>query len=310
MSYLKNEVLDIEPSDNVAELTCSMSKGGFGARKIGEAIEIFRNIIDDEDCYTFLGVAGALVPCGLRKILSQMISRNYVDLVVSTGANITHDLALAFGGKQYQLRDQMISDFELRRKGYVRVYDVCIPSQDFEILENKLSQILKDLSEDVYGSYDLILEIGKKVEDKDSIVRNAFQKNVPIIVPAFIDSIVGLQVWTLNQNRKIRLDSFKDLSFMINKQFDLKSQGKRSAALFLGGGVPKNFIMQSALTADKPLDYAIQIVTDRPEYGGLSGATLDEAKSWKKVHTKAKICTVNCDVSIALPIILSAIINK
>jgi deoxyhypusine synthase len=87
----------------------------------------------------------------------------------------------------------------------------------------------------------------------------------------------------------------------------LRKEGKKTGTFFLGGGVPKNFIMQSALTADKPLDYVIQIVTDRPEIGGLSGATPDEAKSWKKVREKARVCTVNCDISIVLPIIISSI---
>ncbi len=305
----EDEVLDIKPSSNVSDLAAGMLRAGFGAGRIGEAVEILREMIGDEDCFKFLGVSGALVPCGLRTILSHMLSGKLVDVMVSTGANITHDLALAFGGKQYLLRGRnlKLSDVELRRRGFFRIYDVCVPSDDFVKLEEGLTKILQKMPEGVYSTSDLLLKIGAKVKDKGSVVRNASEAQIPLIVPAFTDSIIGLQVWSLIQNRKIKVDMFKDLSFIVNKQFDLKSERRRSGALFLGGGVPKNFILQSALTADKPFDYVVQIVTDRPEFGGLSGATPDEAKSWGKIRKTAKACTVNCDVSIALPLIISAL---
>jgi deoxyhypusine synthase len=287
-----------------------MSRAGFGARRLGQAVRILKEMTEDVTCFKFLGVAGAMVPCGLRKLLSQMVTRKYTDLIVSTGANITHDLALAFGGSQYQLGNQNLNDVELRRKGFFRIHDICILSKDFIQLEDKLTKILKELANGVYSTSDLLYEIGKRINDENSIVRNASITRTPIIIPAFTDSILGLQVWSLSQNLDIKVDPFKDLSYLVNLQFDLKSRHRKSGALLLGGGVPKNFIMQSALTADKPLDYVIQITVDRPEFGGLSGATLEEAKSWGKIRGTAKNCTVNCDASIALPFIMSALITS
>ncbi len=306
-SVIKKEVADIEACHLVSDLAQAMSRAGFGARRLGEAVALLREMISGKKCYNFLGVAGALVPCGLRKMIGQMITDNYVDLLVSTGANITHDLAIAFGGKQYQLMDEKINDSQLMDSGYFRIHDICISADDFTRLEKRVGQILEKMPKGVYGSSDLLHEIGKRVEDKNSIVGRASRTRTPIIVPAFTDSILGLQMWSLSQSSNIRLDPFKDLDLIVNIQFDLRKERKRTGALFLGGGVPKNYIMQSALTADNPLDNVIQIVADRPELGGLSGATPEEAKSWKKVHKKAKICTVNCDVSIALPFILSAL---
>ena len=201
-----------------------------------------------------------------------------------------------------------LSDSDLRERGLFRIHDVCVPASDFNRLEDKLTTIFGNLENGVYGTADLIKEIGKSVNDEYSIVRVANQANVPIIIPAFTDSILGLQTWTLNQTRDIKIDIFKDLELMVNVHFDLKAEGKKSGALFLGGGVPKNFILQGAQTADRPLDYMIQIVTDRPELGGLSGATPDEAISWGKIHDTSKTCTINSDMSIALPILVSAVI--
>ncbi|HEY4698757.1 MAG TPA: deoxyhypusine synthase family protein [Nitrososphaerales archaeon] len=307
-----DEVVDVEPNSDVASLAKAMSRSGFGGRSLGEAVEIFREMVLDKNCIKFLGVSGALVPCGLRKIISRMISEKYVDFIVSTGANITHDLSLAFGGKQYQLKgkDSKLTDVELRRKGFFRVYDVCIPSADFTTLERNLTGILQKLPEGVYGSSELLSKIGCDIKDVNSIVKNASDAGVPIVIPAFTDSIMGLQVWSIIQTLKLKVDVFKDLALIVNKQFDIRSERKSSGAVFLGGGVPKNFILQSALTADKPFDYFIQIVTDRPEFGGLSGATPDEAKSWGKVRGSANGCTVNCDASIAMPFIMSAVFNS
>ena len=176
-------------------------------------------------------------------------------------------------------------------------------------MEKKLFQILKDFDEGNYGSHELLDKIGHKIDDSDSIVGNASINGVPLIIPAFTDSIMGLNIWSLSKIRNIRIDPFKDLDFLINKQFDLRKSYKRTGVIILGGGVPKNFIFQSALTADKPFDYVVQIVTDRPEFGGLSGATINEAKTWKKVNQKARISTVNCDISIALPLLISSILS-
>jgi deoxyhypusine synthase len=158
-----------------------------------------------------------------------------------------------------------------------------------------------------YGSHELMDEIGARVQDKGSILRAAHEANVKVLVPAFTDSILGLHVWMFSRFHSVKVDPFKDLDYILDLQFELKSRKAKTGAIILGGGVPKNFILQSSLFAGKPFDYAIQITTDRPEFGGLSGATLDEAKSWGKVSRNAKICTIYCDATIALPILVSSI---
>jgi deoxyhypusine synthase len=118
--------------------------------------------------------------------------------------------------------------------------------------------------------------------------------------------MIGLHAWIYKQTSPLKVDAFSDMKEMV----DIFCDAKRTGAIILGGGVPKNFIFQTALIAPREqegFDYAIQITTDTPENGGLSGATLEEAKSWGKVGAKAKAVTVYCDATIALPIIVAAV---
>ena len=141
--------------------------------------------------------------------------------------------------------------------------------------------------------------IGEQIPGKPiSILKICAEKSIPIFCPAFTDSGLGLQIGFHHQ--KINLNHFKDMLDMVNLAWDAKTAG----VCFVGGGVPKNFIMQSMQFCPNSASYAIQITMDRPEPGGLSGATLREAMSWGKVNENAKYSTVIADATIALPIIL------
>ena len=302
------EVIDITPSRDIKNLVKSMENISFGGRKFGEAYYILKEMLDQgAACKKFLGLAGAIVPGGLRKIVIELMKKGAVDVIVSTGANITHDLMLSMNGKQLRLPSSRIDDIEIREKGYFRVHDVISPISDFEKLERGLSRLVSPIEKGTYASYELLTKIGTEM-NQDSIVGMAASKNIPIIIPALTDSILGVQIWPFIQQGKIAIDPYRDLKFLVDMQFDLKSKGEKSGALILGGGVPKNFIFQSASVADKPLDYLVQIVADQPEFGGSSGATPDEAKSWGKIGERANTSTINCDFTIALPILASALL--
>jgi|YelNatPaOPRAMG01_1025707.scaffolds.fasta_scaffold36908_2 deoxyhypusine synthase len=302
------EVKDFEPKkQSVNELAKQLKTTAFNARKLGEAVEILKEMIEDKSCVKFLGIAGALVPAGMSKCIVEMIENKWVDIIVSTGANITHELANCFGEKYYQCEPEKVNDLELREKGLDRIYDVYSSSTTMAIVEKNLQEILGKMKEGEYATFKLMQEIGKRIKKKDSILRAAFENGVKIIIPGIVDSILGIQVWMYSQDHNLKINEMKDLDFLINLNFDLKKEGKSSGALILGGGVPKNFILQSVLLADKPHKYVVQITTEVPEYGGLSGATLEEALSWGKVDKNSKICTVYCDSTIALPIIVSSL---
>jgi deoxyhypusine synthase len=291
----------------VDELVKQLKQTSFNARNLGRAVDILEEMIRDKSCTKFLGLSGALVPAGMQECVIEMIKNRWVDIIVSTGANITHDLAIALGGEEYiQCEPSEIDDKKMREQGVSRIYDIISPDKTSVKFEKEIQKILKTIEEGSYPTYELIEKIGRAL-DKNSITQAAAMKGVKIIVPAFFDSILGMQVWMHTQERGIVVDERKDLDFLINLNYELKEENKSTGALILGGGVPKNFILQSVIIPDKPHKYVVQITTDIPQYGGLSGASLEEAISWGKTNSESKLCSVYCDFTIALPIIMSAL---
>ena len=288
------------------------NSGVFGAGRIAKAIDIFSEMLEKK-ATVFLGIAGALVPGGMKKIITDMIRNDMVHVIVTTGANVTHDIIEAFGGEHIR-QVPYSSDSELREKSIDRIYDAFVADESFMKLEDNIQPIFTEIYENnkdsnnilAISTRQLMSLIGEKLDDPDSFVRAAYEKNVPIYVPAFGDSILGLQLWLFSQMKKIYIDDMGDLGEIQRSAWDSDLAG----AFFLGGGVPKNYIFQSRLMSPKTFDYAIQITMDRVETGGLSGASLSEAISWGKVDQESRMTTVVSDVTIALPLIYSATLSR
>ncbi len=284
----------------VSDLMKEYEKSVFGAGKIAEAVTIYAEMLE-KDARIFLGLAGALVPAGLGKVVADLVRDGMVHVIVSTGANVTHDLIEAFGGAH--LKGIQGEDAHLRERGIDRIYDAFIEDTSFILFEEKIQKILEGVGPGLSVS-DLLREIGKKIEAPDSFVRQAYLNDVPVFVPAFTDSILGLQTFLYSQVNKIEVNHLKD----VGKIIDLTTNN--AGAIILGGGVPKNFIFQSMLISVDSFRYVIQVTTDRPEYGGLSGATLEEAISWGKVSEDSRLCTVYCDATIAFPLIVVGVRDR
>jgi deoxyhypusine synthase len=305
------EVKNLEPKEQtIDELIKQMKMTAFNARRLGEAADIVEEMVKDKKCVKFLSLSGALVPAGMRGCIVEMVRCGWVDIIISTGANITHDISQSFGEKYVQCDPEKADDLKLREKGMDRIYDMYSPLDTMETMEKNIQKILSGMKAGEYSTFEIINEIGSKIEDRESIVRAAFENNVKIMVPAFTDSILGIQTWLASQDNKIKIDPMKDLGYLINLNFDLKRDGKNTGCLILGGGVPKNFVLQQVLVADKPHKYVVQVTTDSPHWGGLSGATLEEAISWGKLDEKSKHCIAYCDVTIAFPMIVSALLER
>ncbi len=287
-----------------SQILNQFAAGAFQARKLGEAYEICKQMITDKKCDTILTLSGAIVPAGLRNCISECIKNNWVQAIISTGANLTHDLANAFGEEYLYWHGE--SDIELRKKHSSRIYDIVSPDSSSITFEREMQKILSEITGELTPS-ELIYKIGKKIKDKNSIVGTAAKKNIPIYCPAISDSILGFQIWMHQQDHDLRINEIKDLTKIFDYMYELRSAKKRTGIIILGGGVPKNYAIQSALLPEKPHDYLVQITTDSPHWGGLSGATLEEGISWGKVKEKAKTATVYCDATIAFPLIVSAL---
>ncbi len=283
----------------VADLVDMFSKTAFNARRLGEAAKICEEMVRNE-AFTFLTLAGAMIPAGMRKVLSGMLERDFVSCLVTTGANIVHEIAESLG-YPHEIGTANVNDVQLASENINRIYDVFIHQQAFEAIESFLSDVVSQLSGS-FTSYEFLWEVGKRLS-KDSFLHIAYRKQVPVFCPTFHDSIAGLHVSIYRKDFSI--DYFKDISRMV----DLCFQNRKMGVIIVGGGVPKNFTLQAMLLADG-FDYAVQITTDSPQFGGLSGATLEEAKSWCKLKANAKAVTVYCDATIALPLIYAYLVDR
>lgn len=292
----------IVPNMTVDELVTEYGGCAFGAGRLAEAVDIYYEMLVSEKTTKFFGLAGALTPAGMRIIIADLIRDGHIDVLVTTGANMVHDTVEALGLHHYKDTD-CSNDIQLRHECINRIYDVYLPDQHFADLEEFLQRVYAGLPEEKLSIRQVLTEIGNNLDDDSSILKTAAELEIPIYCPALQDSVMGLQAWLYKEGNPLHVDAFADMHEYMEICYEAESAG----VLLLGGGVPKNYILQSMLVTPKSFDYAIQLTMDSPETGGLSGATLDEAKSWGKVGENAKSVTVYADATITLPIIVAAV---
>jgi deoxyhypusine synthase len=257
MPYVRQ--MKIRSQMRIADIAFEMSKSGvLGAGKFAQAVDITKNIFFKK--YTcFLSLAGPMVAGGLRQIIRDLINDDYVNVIISTGANVTHDLIEALG----------------------------------------YNQTKKNLA-----GYELLWEFGRKLKDNNSILKTCYKKKVPIICPGIQDSMLGMNLWTYSTFNKLMINSLKDLS----KLTEISFESKKIGAIIIGGGLPKHHLLM-ANTIRGGVDAAIQITMDRPEAGGLSGAPLEEAISWRKIRNERKVANLIGDATILFPLIVAAALD-
>jgi deoxyhypusine synthase len=303
---------------SISQLTNEMILTGFQGRKLGEVVETWLAALERNETTIFFGLAGAMIPAGMRKIMAYLISKRMIDVLVSTGANLYHDCHEALGRKHY-LGSYKVDDVLLHKNKVDRIYDVFANEKGFyktDIWIEKFSTILEDGYP--YSSREILYllgeELSKRKRSKNSILVSAYNAGVPIFCPAIADSSLGFSIMFANirRGKKIIVNTLAD----IEESSQLCEKSKNTAGIYVGGGVPKNFIQQTAVIAsyytrkDKSHGFGIQITTDLPQWGGLSGCTLEESQSWGKYKSDAGMVTCNCDATIALPIVAHALMER
>jgi len=294
--------IKIKKDMKINELVEGMKNCGFGARKLGKAVEVIEKMFSDSECKVLMGIAGAMVPGGMKKIIVDLIKTKKIDVLVTTGANLTHDLIEALGESHYHCDSW--DDDKFHKKGYDRIYNVLMKNHVYEKLEDFFEENWEKLK-NCSNIKEFLLKIGKILSKENigenSILRTCYEKEVPIYCPAISDSGIGLIVWgRIAKGDKINVNAFSDLVEII----DYSWKNKKKGVIYIGGGVPKNYIQQS-LQFSSGADYGVQITTDKVESGGSSGAPLEEGKSWGKLKENARFVDVNCDATIAMPIVFS-----
>ena len=275
--------------------------GVMSAGKLARAVDIAQKIVYDRDCSLFLGVAGAMIPAGMKHVLLDMVNLN-VAAFVTTGAMLTHDLVEALGHKHLQ-GSPYVDDSILHKKQLVRMYDSYMSSHVYGDLEDFFAQHFEELATK-QTIKEMLWALGSKISAEDSLLRVCAEKKIPIFCPALADSGLGLMIWgQLARGKKMPIPAFDDLKDILQLAWNAKKCG----VWYVGGGVPKNFIQQAMQFAPKGASYGIQITTDRPEWGGSSGAELREGISWGKMEYNADNVDVPLDATVALPIVVAAL---
>lgn len=298
--------VELKPNMNVKELVSQMSEAGvMGGGRIGKASKILNKMVKDPECKVFFGFAGAMVPGGMKKVVIDMLNKGMIDVFVTTGANLTHDLVESLGYHHYQGSSQA-DDKKLHKEKMDRIYDSFMPNQVYEGMEDFFEKHFDELAKEPMDIKEFLWKLGSLIPTKDSILKICYEKKIPIFCPAIADSGIGLMIWGhLAQGKKFPVSAFDDLKEILQIAWDCKKAG----IFYVGGGVPKNYIQQAMQFAPKGANLGIQITMDRPEPGGSSGAELREGISWGKMSGEGEFVDVICDATIALPLIVSSVLE-
>jgi len=306
------EPFAVEAGLSADQILLRMERISFQGRNLATAHRVWQKMLQD-DVTIFLGMAGALSAGGLRLVVAHFIAHRYIDCLVSTGANLYHDLHETRGQHHY-LGSPHADDAALADDRIDRVYDTYASEEEFISNDNWIADFAASLEPRPYTTREFLHVLGGhlwRTTGRDGILTAAYRANVPIFCPAIADSSIGMG---LSQARQKKPDTGHiDIIGDIVESANLVIKRPRTASVVLGGGTPKNFINQASVQAEfyspevSGHKYALQIVTDVPHFGGASGSSLEEAQSWGKLATDAARASVQADATIALPLLASAL---
>ncbi|MBU1999436.1 MAG: deoxyhypusine synthase family protein [Candidatus Omnitrophica bacterium] len=327
---IPTKAIDLSKAHSVGDIVRQMSSSSFGARSVGEAADILYEMARDKDCFVVLTVSGAMTVAKMGLILCDMIDNGLVNAVVSTGAVITHGFIEATGKIHFKA-DPNVADEELYRAGYDRVYDTLESERNFDDIALVIEGVLNGIDRGKTLSSVFINEtLGKHLSDNvkgRNILKSAYLKGVPVYVPAFTDSELGLDVGVFNRRARARgerpfsFDPFLDLEHFT----EIIAGQKRLGIFTVGGGVPRNWaqqvcpyldIISNRLKAGMPVKkylYGVRICHEPAHLGGLSGCTYQEGISWGKFTPASdggRWSEVYADATIAWPLIVKAVLER
>ena len=311
------EHIDIKAIDSTAIID-AMKTMSFTAGDTARAADILNRMVGDKDCTIILTIAGSTSAAGCMQVYADLVRHNMVDAIVATGATIVDmDFFEALGFRHY--RGSSLADDKRLRGLYIdRIYDTYIDEEQLQVCDNTVKEIADGLEPRPYSSREFIQEMGRYLmtygHKTDSLVRVAYERDVPIFCPAFSDSSAGFGLvkhQAENPDRHVSIDSVKDFGELT----EIKMRSPVSGLFMIGGGVPKNFAQDTVICAEvlgRPVEmhkYAVQITVADARDGACSGSTLKEASSWGKVDTVYEQM-VYAEATSILPLIASYAYHK
>jgi deoxyhypusine synthase len=311
--------IKLTPKTTVSELLDSYRNASFQARALGKCAAVFEAMLRDRQRPTiFLGLAGSLIAAGMRQVIVDLIENNMVDVVVSTGAIISQDYYQVRGGRHYHGTPEA-DDKELRDLYIDRLYDTFIDEEKYWQTDLAVSRFADTLAGQHLSSRAFLALLAEKARGDEGSILGACARNaVPLFVPALNDSSIGIGLTEhYHRARKAGKEPFTISSIRDNYELtQIVVQSPATAALYISGGVPKNYINDSIVMSyifgidTGGHKYALQITTDAPHWGGLGGSTLSEATSWGKVSKQATHEMAFVETSVALPMLYGYALQK
>jgi deoxyhypusine synthase len=322
--------IDLSQIQTIDELVRAMGRTAFTGRQIGDAADVLEAMARDKDCFVVMTLSGAMTVGKMGLVFCDLVESGVVRAIVSTGALMAHGLVEATGHSHFRYNPKM-DDRELFKAGYNRVYDSLEPEVNLDAVEAVMQQILKNWdADDVVCSYKINQRIGEYLARHAKgrgILKSAAERNVPVFVPAFTDSELGIDFALHQRLRKkagqppLRFDPYEDFEFYAKTMLATKRMG----LLTIGGGVPRNWAQQFGVYAEllarrgyeklplKRYNYGVRICPEPVNWGGLSGSTYTEAVSWGKFvppEEGGRFAEVLDDATVALPLVVGAVLQR
>ena len=323
--------LDLSKIKTIDDLVRAMGDTAYTARQVGDAADVLEAMARDKNCFVVMTLAGALTVGKMGLVFCDLIESGIVKAIVSTGALMAHGLVEATGLSHFRYNPTKMDDKELFHAGYNRVYDSLEPETNLDHVEEVVDGILEDWdAKEVVCSWKLHKRVGEYLHKNSKgrgILKAAYEHNVPVFVPAFSDSELGLD-FALNQYARrrdkrplLRFDPFEDFEAFATTMMATKKMG----IFTIGGGVPRNWSQQFGVYAElmarrgyenlplKRYHYGVRICPEPVHWGGLSGSTYTEAVSWGKFvppEEGGRFAEVLEDATVALPLVVGAVLQR
>jgi len=337
------ESLDLSRVDSFAGLVRAMAKTAFGGRQLGDALDVLLAMAGDPGCRVVLTLSGAMTVAKQGRIICEMIDRGMVHAVVATGALMAHGLTESIGLAHYAVSPEA-DDTDLFEKGYNRIYDTLEMEANLNDVCELVAHVLASTTPDdgVWSSARFCRAVGAELDRRDQgpgILRSAYRQNVPVFIPAFTDSEMGLDFSTWAMGAALKAKGLLDSGRAVDPEevfsaippfnpfLDLQKYARfigraESIGIFtVGGGVPRNWAQQVApyydITADRlgirlpepRFKYGVRLCPEPVHWGGLSGCTYSEGVSWGKFIPPAeggRFAEVLSDATVVWPLLMKA----
>ncbi len=326
------EPLDLSKINDFDDMLHAQSLTAFGGRTVGEAVDTLFKMVLDKDTFVVLTLSGAMTPAKMGLVICEMIERDFVHAIVSTGALMTHGFVES-SGKAHFKHDIKMNDSELYQKGYNRIYDVIELEKNLDDVDEIVNEVLNGLDKNIIlGSRVLTEKLGewltKNIKGR-GILKSAYDRNVPVYIPADTDSELGLDVYiymlrsVIEGKEPFKFNPILDLQHYA----ELINQQKKLAIITIGGGVPRNWAQQIApllelIQGRMPqgkapkhihgirFSYGLRICPEPVNWGGLSGCPYSEGVSWGKMDPEGTFTEVLQDATVVWPWILKATMQR